>query len=248
MKPMLVFPAGTTEAIRFASEALHRNGIALIDHPTPEITHLLLDVPSFGPDGNLRSGRNPQALLERVPEDVTIIGGNLAHPLLSSYGIMDLLADERYLARNAAITADCAIRVAAPLLKSVFPETPTLVIGWGRIGKCLAQLLKAMDVPVTVAARKEKDRAALLSLGYSAMDLRGDLKAFRLIFNTVPEVVFPDEIEESRDCVKIDLASRKGLSGEGVVAAKGLPGLLAPESSGKLIARTILRIMKEETL
>lgn len=248
MKPMLVFPAGKTEAIRFAAGLLHRHGIALIDHPAPEITHLLLDVPSFSPDGTLRDGTDPQSLLERIPEDVTVIGGNLDHPQLASYRKIDLLTEEGYLARNAAITADCAIRVTAPLLKTAFRETPTLVIGWGRIGKCLAKLLKAMDVPVTVAARKEKDRAALGSLGYNAMGMHGDLSRFRLVFNTVPEIVFPDEIVHARNCIKIDLASRKGLSGDDVISARGLPGRIAPESSGGLIARSILRMNKEGTL
>lgn len=248
MKPILVFPAGTTDAIRFAADLLHRNGIALIDHPAPEITHLLLDVPSFSPDGNLRDGRNPQTLLERIPEDLTIIGGSLDHPVMNPYRKMDLLADESYLAQNAAITSDCAMRVAAPLLKTAFRDTHALVIGWGRIGKCLAKLLKAMDVPVTVAARKEKDRAALVSLGYDAMEMHGDLSRFRLIFNTVPEIVFPDEILHTRNCIKIDLASRRGLSGEDVVHAKGLPGRMVPESSGRLIAQTVLRILKEESL
>ena len=248
MKSTLIFPAGTTEAIRFAAEQLHRNGIPLIDHPSPEITHLLLDVPSFGAEGNLRDGRKLSALLERLPENVTVIGGNLIHPDLAGYQTFDLLQKEDYLCPNAAITAECALRIAALELKTTFRDTPTLVIGWGRIGKCLAQLLQAMGAPVSVAARKEKDRAMLCALGFNAIGMDDSIGKYRLILNTVPEAVFADEIIKCTDCVKIDLASRKGLAGDDVICARGLPGKLAPESSGQLIADTILRYIREESL
>ena len=122
------------------------------------------------------------------------------------------------------------------------------MIGWGRIGKCLAQLLQAMDAPVCIAARKEKDRAMLRALGFKAIGMDDSIGKYRLILNTVPEAVFPDEIIKCTDCVKIDLASRKGLAGDDVIWAKSLPGRLVPESSGQLIADTILRYIREESL
>ena len=45
--------------------------------------------------------------------------------------------------------------------------------------------------------------------------------------------------------MKIDLASEKGLGGEDVIWARGLPGIHAPESSGRLIAETCLRLGME---
>lgn len=245
MKPILVYPVGSTEAIRFAAGILHKEGIPLIDHPAPEITHLLLDVPSFGADGSLRGGGDVERILERLPVDTIVVGGNLTHPALSGHRTMDFLKDEDYLAMNAAITADCALQVAAPLLKATFRDTPTLVIGWGRIGKCLAQLLKNMGADVTVAARRQESRAALRSLGYRAVDMDFPLSPYRLIFNTVPQEVFSQEIGKVKNCIKIDLASRRGLEGEDVVWARGLPGIYAPESSGQLIAETFIKLCRE---
>lgn len=244
MKPMLIYPAAATEAARYAVHNLHKEGIRIIDHPAPEITHLLLDVSSFSPEGKLRNGLEIQNVLERIPSDVTVIGGNLKHTALSGYRIMDLLQDEAYLARNAAITADCALRVAAPLLNTTFRDTPTLILGWGRIGKCLADLLNGISSRVTVAARKETDRAILNALGYEAVDFSHLPDSCRLVFNTVPGQDFGD----FPNSVKIDLASKKSLTGEDVVWARGLPGTIVPESSGNLIAETILRLCKEADL
>ena len=66
---------------------------------------------------------------------------------------------------------------------------------------------------------------------------------FRLIINTVPAMVLP---KVPGTALKIDLASQPGMGGNDIIWAKGLPGLLAPESSGELIAQTILQWIKEK--
>lgn len=242
MDEICIFPIGNTLACQIAGEKLSREGIFMADHPRPEVTHLLLDVPSFLPSGRLRGGGDIGAVLEMLPEDICIIGGKLNHPALEGYNKLDLLRNERYLAINAAITADCALSIAAPLLNAAFRETPTLILGWGRIGKCLGQMLKALGTPVTIAARKERDRGMLEALGYEAVDFQAAealLPTCKLLINTVPQQVL--EAQPPDSCIQIDLASFPGLFGENVIWAKGLPGTCAPESAGRLMADTILK-------
>ncbi len=247
---ILLFPAGATAACRHAAAILAKSGVAVVDHPTPEATHLLLDVPAFSPDGQLRGGGDIAQLLRMLPPDITVIGGNLVHPALEAHSALDLLQDSRYLADNAAITAQCALMAAAPLLDTTFADAPSLVIGWGRIGKCLARLLRGLGAEVTVAARKESDRAMLHALGYAAADtahLGPRLDGFRIIWNTVPQLLLTQEqLPSGSGCLKIDLASQPGMAGDDVVIARGLPGKLAPAASGKLIAATILRKLEED--
>jgi hypothetical protein len=52
------------------------------------------------------------------------------------------------------------------------------------------------------------------------------------------------------DCVKIDLASKQGIFDDTVIWARGLPNRDTPESSGILIARSVLRVIsgKEDWL
>lgn len=250
MKEILIYPAGTTEASRYAAEVLHNQKIPIVDHPTPEVTHLLLDVPSFDPSGNLRGGGTVKRLLEMLPPDITVVGGNLNHPALLKHKTVDFLRSEAYLAANAAITAECALRVALPVLKTTLSDSPALVIGWGRIGKCLGKLLKALGCSVTVAVRKEKDLAMLRALQYEAVDRKqvpAMLSKYRLIFNTAPEPILDATQLGRSNAVKIDLASHRGLDGSDVIWARGLPGIHAPESSGKLIAQTLIHYIKEET-
>ena len=123
---------------------------------------------------------------------------------------------------------------------------PVLVIGWGRIGKCLSRLLRNLGAEVTIAARQESHRAIITALGFQAVSIEGIceiLPQIRLVYNTVPRRILT--VPTDGRCVKIDLASKQGLIGDDVVWARGLPGICAPESSGELIARTFLRLQQE---
>lgn len=241
-----IFCAGNTKAARYAAVFLKSLGLPVTDTPSDSVGHLLLDVPSFESSGNLRLGGSIETVLSRLPRETVIYGGNLNHPALTGFQTVDFLQDEGYLAENAYITAECALDVALPYLKVTLRRCPVLVIGWGRIGKCLAQLLKAVGADVTIAARKAKDLSMIRALGYHAEDiasLAGSLRHYRLIFNTVPApVISREQIAHCRpDCIRIELASKNGIDDADVILARGLPGLHLPESSGNLIAQTFLR-------
>ena len=153
------------------------------------------------------------------------------------------MQDPEYLAENASITAHCAVKLALGMLPVILDNCPVLVIGWGRIGKCLAALLRQMGAAVCVAARKEADRAMLKALGYQAIDIKQCARQTpRIIFNTVP-VLVADSIAFPPKTLKIELASLPGIQGVDVVDGRRLPGRFAPESSGELIARSILRLL-----
>ena len=190
----LLYPVGVSDSCMFAARFLNAAGIALADHPSPEVTHLLLDVPTSQDDSNWRE------LLRMLPETVTVIGGRFRQTFPFDCKIIDLLKDPFYLSQNAAITAHCALRAAAPYLKTTFADSPALILGWGRIGKCLAKLLSDMGCHVTVAARKEYDRAILISLGYQAVDfsqIQEVVSNCRILFNTVPDLALQPQIQNS---------------------------------------------------
>lgn len=244
---MKIYCAGTTAAAEYAATELLKAGWNVTTQPGSDVQMLLLDVPSFGANGFLRGGGEVQKILEQLPRDLVICGGKLEHPALNGYRKIDLLQDEDYLAENAYITAEAALDVALPYLQRTIRGCKVLILGWGRIGKCLANLLKCMGADVTVAVRKPSDRAMLRALGFAAVAFpvaREVLRSVELIYNTVPYEVLDSAC--AGDCIKIDLASRQGITGDDAVIARGLPGIHFPESSGKLIARTLTRILRKE--
>jgi dipicolinate synthase subunit A len=133
--------------------------------------------------------------------------------------------------------------LAAERLDTTFRDCRCLIIGWGRIGKCLADVMKGLDAAVTVAVRNIRDRAILEALGYQTVAVSQiDPTAYDLIFNTAPELLLPNC---KGTALKIDLASKPGITGEDVIWARGLPGKMAPAAAGKQMARRILYYCKE---
>ena len=245
----LFFSTKETPALAYAISELERTGTAFAEHPSEAVTHLLLSAPC-----RLRS-QELNDILGQLPPDITVVGGSLDRPELDHYRCIDLLKDEQYQAENAMITAYCAVQLAANTLPVTWQDCPILILGWGRIGKCLTQLLDTLGATISVAARKETDRAMITALGYHAQDMQNQasyLSQYRLIFNTAPAPVLSREDTAlcRKDCVKIELASRPGIAADDVIDGRGLPGKLAPESAGKLMARTALRlcVQKEGTL
>lgn len=228
-----------SDGIRYAAKYLSEFGIPVTDKCGPDVTHLLLPVPSF-----LQGDTYLAYYLGRLPEDVLIFGGNLDSPLLAGYRVVDLLQDPYYLASNAAITADCALELIRNHFPTGLQEKTALIIGWGRIGKCLGKLLERRQVSVSIAARNPKDLAMIRALGYEAVPISGlpDVTGrFDLILNTVPQMVLPEPVLKS-GCLAMELASRPGIGGNAVLSARGLPGKMAPDRSGKLIAETFVRL------
>ncbi len=223
-----------SEALAFAAKAFQKRGISVTDIPDPEVTHLLLPIPTKEPLEKLPEG---------LSEKVHIIGGGAKGTALTGHRVTDLLKDPGYLAGSAIITAHCALQVAMDRLPVTLEDLPILVIGWGRIGKQLSALLKKLDARVTVAARKESDRSALEARWFSAIPVEGlDPSPYRVIFNTAPAMVLPN----GGTALKIDLASVRGIGGKDVIWARGLPGKYAPESAGALIAARVEELLQKE--
>lgn len=223
--------AGTSAALMYARRFLEKAGWIYDSNAT----YLLLPVPT------------KEDLSAFIEDNTVIIGGNLDTDLYSRHKCVDLLLDPFYLAENANITAYCAVRYAMERLPVILQGCPVLILGWGRIGKCLGQLLQRIGANVTFYARKAADRATAASLGYASIDNLNDLTGYRVVFNTAPVMLLPGGASTPEQ-IKIDLASVHGIAGDDVVWARGLPGKDAPESSGKLIARTIERLRKEGSL
>ena len=244
MNDLVFYCVGESKALIYTAAFLSEAGATFLPYPDHNVTHLLLPVPSFTADGSIRGGGELSPILAQLPKTVTVIGGGLRRPELYGYEVLDLLEDPLYLARNASITAHCALELALAKLPVTLEKCPVLVVGWGRIGKCLAKLLKGLGADVTVAARKESRRVMIEALGYRSCTIEGiHTEHYRLIINTVPAMILPNAVGTG---LKIDLASVPGMTGRDVLWAKGLPGLLAPESSGALIAQTISQWIEEK--
>lgn len=240
MDSPLFFPFGQSKSIICATQQLVQMGYDVADRITPEVTYLLADIPTK---------QLPADILHSLSENSIIIGGNLSSLHYSNHSRIDLLKDETFLCCNAAITAQCAIRIGFDALNSSYSGVKCMVIGCGRIGKHLVHLLKGLGADVTVVTRNAKDIALLRSFNISAESFQKMVEIAKnqdIVFNTVPIPVL--QLSTESDYPKaIDLASSPGISGQNVIYARGLPGKMSPALTGKLIAQRIHSILSEES-
>ena len=183
-------------------------------------------------------------MLDSCTMDQTVIGGNLDF-LNESVSRLDLLKDPYYLAANAAITAEAALGILLKELRCAIDSANILILGWGRIGKCLTHQLHHLGANVTVYARKHADPAMLRALGYhpcTREELGRGLGRYCCGSNTIPAAVLTEEegARLRRDALKLELASGVWLPGEDVILGHGLPGKSKSAAAGALIADTII--------
>ena len=192
-----------------------------------------------------------------------LIGGKLSREL--SMGALgqglqtaDIMQRRGFTVGNAALTAEGAVeKLMASSPRSLWGSS-VLVTGWGRIAKILSLRLFALGARVTVAARKEGDRAMAQALGLEALDfpaLPEALGGFDFIVSSVPEQGRgePERGGIRRDALLLELASAPGgfephraeELGLTALAAPGLPGLCAPYTAAELMKEAIYSIIRE---
>ena len=209
-------------------------------------------------------------VLDHLPREILILGGRFSpsiKQMISDKGFryVDYFLREELQIRNAVPTAEGAIAIALNELPITLSGANIAIIGYGRIGKILAEKLKALNANVTVAARKIEDLARAECSGYHTMPItiREGMNSlcelaegYHIIFNTAPSWVLNKDVVDvlSLNTLVIDLASAPG--GIDIAAAKergirviwalSLPGKTSPFTAGKIIAQTVVQILKEE--
>ena len=172
--------------------------------------------------------------------------------------VIDYFAREELAVSNAVATAEGAVQLIMEEMPVTVCGARCLVIGFGRIGKILAHRLAGLQAHVTASARKYADIAWIKAYGYKAAataELSGNLSNYDIVINTVPSRILGErELKELKPgCLCLDLASKPGgmdfaaASKLGVKAvwALGLPGEVAPVTSGAIIRDTIYNILRE---
>jgi len=172
--------------------------------------------------------------------------------------LADVMQRRGFTVGNAALTAEGAIEKLMSASRRSLWNSRVLVTGWGRIAKLLALRLSALGAVVTVAARKEGDRAMAQALGLAALDFPVPAEAlpgFDFIVNTVPAQVLGAEAlaHIRQDALLLELASPPGgfdaAQAEGLglraIAAPGLPGRCAPYTAAELLREAIYAAIRE---
>jgi len=168
----------------------------------------------------------------------------------------DILEEESFAVLNAIPSAEGAIQRAMEKTAITLHGAQILVLGYGRIGKSLSRMLKGIGSNVYVASRNLDELAWIHENGYSPVSfdsLNSYLAMTDVIFNTIPHMILDSSrlMIISRETVIIDLASYPGgvdfdvAKSLGLLAYHelGLPGIVAPKTSGSIICQVTSALM-----
>lgn len=231
-----------------------------------EAVILPMPVTTDGVNVNSVYDKKPLSLdfvVKHISPSAVVFGGQIKQSLaseLAKRGIVyyDYFKREELAVKNAVPTAEGAIGIAINETAYTIHKSECLILGYGRIGKILAEFLRGLGAHVTVCARKYSDLAMAESMGAGILPISGlkeELGGYDIIFNTIPAMVLDCQTlrQVRNDALIIDLASKPGgvdfdaakESGVKVIWALSLPGKTAPVTAGKIIKDTILNILNE---
>ena len=181
--------------------------------------------------------------------------------VMDSLGIRykDYYLDECFTIKNAYLTAEGALNIAMNNLESDIKSTSFAILGYGRIGSALGEILKANGADVTVYARKPEALALASERGLKTQLIPSSNKIeSKVILNTIPSRVISNEelLGLPDGTILIELASEPGgfdfeiaeQCGLKVIKASGVPGKYAPMSAGEAVGDVLLRILESEAL
>lgn len=201
--------------------------------------------------------------LAQALEEKTFIAGNIKSELYEytkgkNVQIIDLLEREELVVLNTISTAEGAIQIAMEETNSTIHGSNILVMGYGRVGKIVAHMLKGIGANVYCEARKNVDLAWIKAYGYVPIrlnELNETLKNYDIVINTIPSMILDEKRLQylKKECLIIDLASNPGgvdraaskKLGIKTIWALSLPGKVAPLTSAEFIRDTIYNILKE---
>jgi dipicolinate synthase subunit A len=198
-----------------------------------------------------------------ISKNTLLIGGKLDQGIgeyarCFNVNVMDVLKREDFAILNAIPTAEGAIAIALQETFVTLNSENILVLGYGRIGKILCNMLQGFGAHVRVVSRNYREKAYAKGFGVEIIeykDLKEQMKKAKVVFNTVPfRVINKDIIEVTPlDTLIIDLASKPGgvdfeearNRGIRTVWALSLPGKVAQETSAKILRDTVFNILGE---
>lgn len=203
-----------------------------------------------------------KTLSEFVGKGKSVFGGKMSDDikkLFSENKIYDCYSREDFQLLNAVPTAEGIAEIALRELPVTVNGATVVVFGFGRTGKAIGELFKAMGADVIIGARRASVLAEVEKRGFKTVNVSDDFdisEKIRMAVNTVPaEILSEKHLKQLKGCLYAEAASapygtdleKARAAGVNVILASGLPGKIAPESAGEIIAKTIINTVKEDS-
>lgn len=203
---------------------------------------------------------DPQTVMDQIESGSVLLLCGPKFPSERRWDLqyVNLWADETLLCENAYITAQGAVATALKRKKRPFYGAKCAVIGYGRIGRALCEILLSVGAEVAVLSNTESKRKAAVESGAAALEISDAAKILpncQYIFSTPPEHILDEDALSNigKDAILMDLASPPyGFDLEAAVKMglnacrePGLPDRYCPVSAARVLYHAIRRWERE---
>lgn len=171
---------------------------------------------------------------------------------------VDILIREDFAILNAIPTGEGILEIAMRETFFTLNSSNILIVGYGRVGKTTAMMLRGLGANVYVAAKPFHEQSYAVTHGMKIVDfdeMKQRMHHMDILINTVPVLVVTEEILKNakKNCLLIDIASKPGgidfekarELGLKTIWALSLPGKVAPMTSAKIVRDTVLNVLRE---
>ncbi|WP_078391457.1 dipicolinic acid synthetase subunit A [Shouchella patagoniensis] len=237
----------------------------------PSVDAILLPVGGLSNDGVINSVFSNETLtleatqLSKTPKSCTIYTGIISDQLekmakQSKCQMIALMDRDDVAIYNSIPTAEGAVMLAIQHTDITIHNANVSVLGLGRIGMTIAKTFKALGANVSVGVREKANLARAFELGmkpFSIENIKEAMKSADLVINTIPAKVVTSNVltEMKQHAFILDLASKPGgvdfdyaeKRGLKAMLVPGLPGMVAPKTSGKILAGVLSDLLLEQT-
>ena len=169
--------------------------------------------------------------------------------------VIDLLKNEDYIVFNAKITVEGIVKYLIENTKTSLFNSKILVLGYGRIGKILCNVLKSFteNIYCMTYSKEEVEIARANALNtILEEDLEKFLKNFEIIVNTVPKIILNSKKLNMlyKEAFVLDVASKPGGIDQSFAQKNkinymwnlGIPSEISPIECAKKIQNEIYKI------
>jgi dipicolinate synthase subunit A len=202
--------------------------------------------------------------IEAMPKYAKVYTG-MAKPYLKllcakhNIDLVELFDRDDVAIYNSIPTAEGALMMAIQNTDFTIHGSQCMVLGLGRTGFTMARTLQGLGAHVKVGVRKPEHYARAWEMGlepFYTTDLSQQVANIDLLFNTIPSMIVTAQIIANipNRALIIDLASKPGGTdfryaekrGIKAMLAPGLPGIVAPRTAGRIIAKTLSELLMDQ--
>ncbi|WP_404459291.1 dipicolinic acid synthetase subunit A [Oceanobacillus kapialis] len=158
---------------------------------------------------------------------------------------------------NSIPTAEGSIMMAIEHTDYTIHGSRVMVAGFGRVGKTIANKFNALGAKVSVVTQDSAELARITEMALTAISLNKMADHARecdVLINTIPAAVIDRHTIQQLPphAIIIDLASKPGGTdfdyakqrGIKAILARSLPGIVAPKTSGRILADVIKQFLQ----